>query len=63
MSHHSILDEVVPLAKHHKRWIWYQWKDPDRPWVGSEAPVNDLDQQLFRDSTSIIVGNGQKAEF
>lgn len=45
------------------RWIWYQWKDPDWPWIGTEAPVNDLDQQLFRASTSVTVGNGHKAEF
>lgn len=45
------------------RWLWYQWKEPDRPWVGSEAPVNELDLQLFRASTVVTIGNGLKAEF
>jgi hypothetical protein len=33
------------------RWLWFQWKDPDRPWVGTELPCNEDDKQLFRAST------------
>jgi hypothetical protein len=29
------------------RWLWFAWKDPDKPWVGTEPPVNELDRQLF----------------
>lgn len=45
------------------RWIWQQWVDPNRPWEGSEAPVNEVDLQLFRASTHMHIGNGQRAEF
>ncbi|CAN6171901.1 unnamed protein product [Urochloa humidicola] len=45
------------------RWLWYQWTEPDRPWVGTEVPCSELDKQLFRASTTVTVGNGQKAKF
>jgi mannosylglycoprotein endo-beta-mannosidase len=45
------------------RWLWYQWKEPDRPWVGSDVPCNETDRQFFRLSTIVIVGNGQQARF
>lgn len=45
------------------RWCWYQWKDSDRPWSGSEAPVDEVDNQLFRASTIVTIGDGTMAEF
>jgi hypothetical protein len=24
-------------------WLWFQWVDLDRPWVGTEAPCNEVD--------------------
>lgn len=42
------------------RWLWYEWVDTDRPWVGMEVPCTDTDKHLFRAST---VGNGQRARF
>lgn len=45
------------------RWSWFQWSDPDRPWVGSEVHCNDIDKQLFRVSTVVTVGNGKLAKF
>jgi hypothetical protein len=45
------------------RWLWYQWSEPDRPWVGMEVPCNELDKQLFRASTVVTVGNGLLARF
>jgi hypothetical protein len=41
------------------RWLWYQWTEPDRPWVGSEPPVDAVDKQLFRISTVVTLGNGE----
>jgi hypothetical protein len=40
------------------RWLWYEWVEPERPWVGTEVPCSDLDRQLFRISTIVTVGNG-----
>ena len=45
------------------RWLWFQWTTPDRPWVGTEPPVDDIDRQLFRTSTVVTLGNGEKASF
>lgn len=45
------------------RWLWFQWTDPDRPWVGMDIPCNEIDKQLFRASTIITVGSGKKALF
>jgi hypothetical protein len=45
------------------RWLWFRWSDPDRPWVGSEAPCNEDDKQLFRASTVVTIGDGCWAEF
>jgi mannosylglycoprotein endo-beta-mannosidase len=45
------------------RWLWYEWVEPERPWVGTEVPCSDLDRQLFRISTVVTVGNGQHASF
>lgn len=45
------------------RWLRFQWTSPDRPWVGTKPPVNDIDRQLFRASTMVILGNGEKASF
>jgi hypothetical protein len=45
------------------RWLWYQWHEVDRLWVASDVPCNDIDRQLFRLSTVVILGNGVKARF
>ncbi|CAN6334617.1 unnamed protein product, partial [Urochloa humidicola] len=45
------------------RWLWYQWTEPERPWVGAEVSCNDIDKALFRASTRVTVGNGARARF
>lgn len=45
------------------RWLWFQWFDPDHPWVGTEVPCNEVDKQLFWASTVVTLGNGSKARF
>jgi len=45
------------------RWLWFQWTEPERPWVGTEPPVDVVDKQLFRASTVVTLGNGEKASF
>ena len=45
------------------RWMWYQWVDSDRPWVGTDVPCNELDKQLFRCNTVVTIGDGRKALF
>ena len=45
------------------RWLWYQWEEVDRPWVGGAIPVNEVDKQLFRACTRVQLGNGGTAQF
>jgi exonuclease III len=45
------------------RWPWYEWMDPDRPWVGTELPCSDSDMALFRASTTITIGDGKRTSF
>lgn len=45
------------------RWLWFQWKNPDRPWVGMELPVDEVDKALFAAATRVTVNNGRTANF
>lgn len=45
------------------RWLWYEWVDPDRPWVGTILPCDAANRQLFRASTEVLIGDGRKAKF
>lgn len=45
------------------RWLWYTWTSPDKPWVGSELPVDDTDRALFAAATRVSVRNGKLASF
>ena len=36
---------------------------PERPWVGSAPPCDEVDKQLFRVSTIVFLGDGNKASF
>jgi hypothetical protein len=44
------------------RWLWQEWGDDPKPWVGTEVPCNDTDRLLFN-STIVTIGNGDKAHF
>ena len=59
----GILDLALFSRALRLRWLWYQWTDPDRPWVGTELPVSVVDRQLFRVSTVVTLGDGTKASF
>jgi hypothetical protein len=45
------------------RWLWYQWKNPDKPWCGSEPPLDNIDEALFAAATTVQVNDGQTAGF
>lgn len=47
----------------HLRWIWQELGDDPKPWVGMEVPCKDIDRLLFNASTTITIGNGNKAHF
>jgi hypothetical protein len=29
------------------RWLWYEWKDPNRTWVGLGNPCDESDKNFF----------------
>ena len=45
------------------RWLWFAWKEPDRPWVGMTPPCDETDRSLFRASTLVTIGDGCTAKF
>jgi hypothetical protein len=45
------------------RWLWFQWKNPDKAWCGTELPIDDVDTALFAVATRVHVHNGRTAMF
>jgi len=45
------------------RWLWFQWRDPDRAWSDLDVPCTKDDIDLFHASTVVTVGNGALASF
>ena len=45
------------------RWLWQEWGDDPKPWVGTDMPCNDMDRLLFNASTRVTIGDGNKARF
>lgn len=46
-----------------QKWLWFQWTEPDRPWAQMEIPCSEIDNQFFRASTCVTVGNEERAKF
>ncbi|WVZ83488.1 hypothetical protein U9M48_030630 [Paspalum notatum var. saurae] len=45
------------------RWIWFRWKDQNKPWNGLDITTNSAEMELFRACTKITVGNGLRTNF
>jgi hypothetical protein len=45
------------------RWLWFQWKCPDKAWNRSELPIDSVDESLFAAATRVHIHNGKKAKF
>jgi hypothetical protein len=45
------------------RWLWQEWGDDPKPWVGTDVPCKDTNHLLFNASTMVTIGNGNKACF
>jgi hypothetical protein len=45
------------------RWLWFHWTNPERPWNGTELPIDSTDLGLFSAATIVTVRNGRKAYF
>jgi hypothetical protein len=45
------------------RWLWFKWKQANRPWTGLDISCDKTNRDLFDTSTVITVGKGDKANF
>jgi hypothetical protein len=45
------------------RWLWHARKMPNRPWVGTLLPCDEVDRSLFAAATEITLGDGSIAKF
>ena len=45
------------------RWLWQEWKEPNKPWVGLGTLCSDKDKLLFAATTTIQIGSGAKTSF
>jgi hypothetical protein len=45
------------------RWLWQEWGDDPKPWVGTNMSCNDMDRLLFNASTRVTIGDGNRARF
>lgn len=45
------------------RWLWFEWKEPAKMWVGMGNPFTKMDYEFFYASTTIMIGNGARTPF
>ncbi|KAG2540080.1 hypothetical protein PVAP13_9NG531714 [Panicum virgatum] len=45
------------------RWLWQEWVSPEKVWLGTKTPCDDIDGLLFAACTTITVGNGKRTSF
>jgi hypothetical protein len=45
------------------QWLWQDWTSPNKAWVGTEVPCDDIDKLLFANCTHISLGDDNKASF
>lgn len=42
------------------RWLWFSWRSPERPCVGTEVPCDEGDHDLLAATTKVEIGNGER---
>jgi hypothetical protein len=45
------------------RWIWNEWSEDPKPWVGLGNPCNEHGHDIFEAATKVTIGNGKRALF
>ena len=45
------------------RWLWFEWVDKSKPWIGMGSPCTEDDHILFAAATTVNVGNRCTARF
>lgn len=44
-------------------WLWFKWRTPEKSWIGTETPCNELNKDLFVASTKVQIGDEKKGSF
>ena len=44
-------------------WLWQEWVEDSKPWIGSELPCCDVDRLFFNSSIKITLCDGAKTRF
>jgi hypothetical protein len=47
----------------HLQWLWQEWGDDPKPCMGTQVLCNDIDCPMYNASTTITIGNGNRARF
>lgn len=45
------------------RWLWYEWRAPNKPLIKTETSCDELDNDMVAASTKVLIGDGRKACF
>ena len=45
------------------RWLWQEWTEDSKPWIGMDLSCSHIDRLLFNASTTVTIGDGAKASF
>lgn len=59
----GVLDLATFARALRLRWLWFEWSEPSKMWIGMDNPCDELDRDLFYASTRITIGNGACAPF
>jgi hypothetical protein len=59
----GILDPQIFSRALHLRWLWFEWTKTDRHLFITTPPCDEIYKQIFRASTTVTIGNGNKQKF
>jgi hypothetical protein len=45
------------------RWLWHEWKDEAKPWIGFGNPCTTQDKEIFATTIKVTIGDGKRASF
>lgn len=45
------------------RWLWPEWSEDSKPWIGHDIPCDKTDKLLFAAATSANIDDGRKISF
>jgi hypothetical protein len=45
------------------RWLWHEWADETKSWIGLGNSCNKEDREFFYAETHVNIGDGEKAKF